>query len=252
MAIKSTYLSGSRRQFFQNFAALTAFGHSWSVFERIVADVASEVVVCSAPPDRWEAKIRELEHRMAERPVKPGGIVFAGSSSIRLWDVKTSFPEMPISNQGFGGSHIVDSIHFYDRIIAPLQPSAIVLYAGDNDVAAGREAETVRDDFAQFVKTARQANGPTTVILFISIKPSLSRWKLAPEMRKANQLIQEYCRQQSGLEFVDLWNPMLGQDGTPQKRLFQPDGLHLNGEGYRLWTATLAPRLVAFSGTLSR
>ncbi|MFO0425383.1 MAG: GDSL-type esterase/lipase family protein [Planctomyces sp.] len=203
---------------------------------------------------RWDKEISAIERRMVEHPVPPGGIVFAGSSSIRLWDLQKSFGDLllPLSNQGFGGSQLSDSVHFFPRIISPLKPSVIVVYAGDNDIASGLTAEEVADDFRQFVAMARSDAEWQPKVLFISIKPSLSRWKFSAEMEKANRTVSEICQAGNQLEFLDIWNPMLGTDGLPRGNLFQKDGLHLNTEGYELWESLLKPRLMAISGTSSR
>jgi lysophospholipase L1-like esterase len=236
--------------------AICAAGLAYLVISVPAADAAAPPDAAQHPetessPQRWEKQIRAMEERMVLHPAAPNGVVFAGSSSIRLWNLAESFANMPASNQGFGGSEISDSVHFYPRIIAPLRPSVIVLYAGDNDIARGKTADTVLQDFRSFVDTARMTDRNAS-ILFISIKPSLSRWKLAPEMNRANSLIEDYCRQADGLRYVNVWDPMLGADGQPRGELFLKDGLHLNAEGYQLWTSILTPELLAASESVSR
>ena len=38
------------------------------------------------------------------------------------------------------------------------------------------------------------------------------------------------------LTFVDVWEPMLTEDGKPNPDLFVEDGLHMNEKGYVIWT----------------
>jgi len=116
----------------------------------------------------------------------------------------------------------------------------VVLYAGDNDIAAGKSAEQVVHDYQVFVE-AIQAALPETKIVFIAIKPSLARWKLAPLMQKANVLIAAECAKRPRLEFVDIWQPMLGPDGRPRKELFRADGLHMSHAGYLIWSQLVRP-----------
>ena len=116
--------------------------------------------------NRWETKIRGFEARDAERMPPPGGILFVGSSSIVGWKLEECFPDLPVINRGFGGSHVADSLHFAERIILPYRPKIVVLYAGDNDVAAGKSPQRVLDDFQRLVQKVHDAL-PNTRILFI-------------------------------------------------------------------------------------
>jgi len=192
-------------------------------------------------PERWESDIAKFEAADKENPPTAGGVLFIGSSSIRMWKTLTEdFPNESVINRGFGGSEISDSIHFADRIVFPYKPRTIVLYAGDNDISRGKNADKVLDDYKTFVRTVRK-NLPTARIAFIAIKPSLKRWELASEMKKANGKIRRYCALRRRLDYMDIWKPMLGKDGTPRPELFAKDGLHLNSEGYKLWTSVIRP-----------
>lgn len=183
---------------------------------------------------RWEKDIARFEQQDRESPKAPGGVVFIGSSSIRMWDLEKSFPDMKAVNRGFGGSQVVDSNHFADRILLPLKPRLVVLYAGDNDIGKGKTPERVFEDWKAFVATV-QGELPKTRILFIAIKPSLKRWNLIENVRAANALIAEHCATDERLSFVDIDTPMIGDDGKPRGELFKDDGLHLNDKGYEVW-----------------
>jgi len=191
---------------------------------------------------RWEKAITAFEQQDKEKPPPKNAILFAGSSSIRLWDVAKSFPGMDVINRGFGGSEIADSVHFADRIIVNHKPRMVVLYAGDNDLANGKTPEQVLADFKAFVKAVHAAL-PKTRIAFISIKPSIRRWNLIDNIRKANSLIEGCCKKDERLLYIDVVKPMLGDDGKPRPGLFTADGLHMNAKGYELWTSLLKPHL---------
>ena len=202
-----------------------------------VAMAAAYVADCArAAESRWEPDIRAFEKKDRERMPPPGGIVFVGSSSIRGWDVGKSFPDLPVVNRGFGGSQIADSVEFAGRIVIPYKPKTVVLYAGDNDINAGKTPQQVLSDYREFVA---KVHGPLpdAKIVFIAIKPSLRRWNLVSAMREANKLIREYSESNAKLEFVDVDPPMIGADGKPRPELFVEDGLHMTAEGYRIWTA---------------
>lgn len=191
---------------------------------------------------KWEADIAAFEAQDREHPPEPGGIVFVGSSSIRLWDLKRDFPDLPVLNRGFGGSQVADSTHFAERIVIPYRPRIVVLYAGDNDIAQGVTPCQVCENFVAFAETVHAAL-PETRIIYIAIKPSMKRWALIHRVRAANALINAACTDGERLTFLDVEPPMLGDDGQPRRELFVEDGLHLNPQGYALWTELLRPHL---------
>jgi lysophospholipase L1-like esterase len=191
---------------------------------------------------RWEKDIAAFEKQDKETPPPKNAVLFAGSSSIRLWDLKKSFPNLDVINRGFGGSQIADSTQFAPRIILKAEPRVIVFYAGDNDIAGGRTPEQVVEDFQSFA-TLVHKELPKTKILFISIKPSVARWSMADKQQKANEQIEAWCKKNDYLAYVDVVKPMLGDEGKPRKELFVKDGLHLNDKGYELWASLLKPSL---------
>tara|TARA_B100001013_G_scaffold130128_1_gene75947 strand:+ start:96 stop:728 length:633 start_codon:yes stop_codon:yes gene_type:complete len=192
---------------------------------------------------RWEKYIARFEAADKKQMPQPDGVLFIGSSSIRMWKtLEQDFPGLPVINRGFGGSQIADSNHFAGRIVHPYKPRQIVLYAGDNDVAGGKSPERVLADFQQFLKTVR-AKLPKVRVSFIAIKPSLSRWKLSGKMAMANSLVRDACGKDKRLDYIDIWQPMLDDNGKPRPDLFLGDGLHLNAKGYALWTSIVKPHL---------
>ncbi len=190
----------------------------------------------------WEPEMQAFDALDAEKAPATGGVLFVGSSSIRMWDLSKYFPEREFINRGFGGSHIIDSIHFADRIILKHRPRTVIFYAGDNDIADGKSPEQVLHDFRRLVELIHQ-DTPKTKIAFVAIKPSLNRWKLAKEMEQANKLVADVCDHCEYLTFIDIWTPMLDDDGRPRRELFKGDGLHLNHAGYQLWTKLVEPHV---------
>jgi len=192
--------------------------------------------------DRWAKEIAAFAAEDAARPFAPGGIVFVGSSSIRLWDLASAFPGRRLLNRGFGGTQILDSVRHVERLVLRHEPATVVFYAGDNDLSAGRTPEQVLADFEAFVAPV-QAALPATRIAFIGIKPSLARWAIVDKVREANRLVRARCDRDDRLGFVDVDGPMIGWDGKPRADLFVKDGLHLSPKGYALWNVLVSPFL---------
>jgi lysophospholipase L1-like esterase len=182
---------------------------------------------------KWEKDVAAIEKKLTG--AKPGGVLFYGSSSIRLWDLAKSFPEKRYLNAGFGGSEIRDCTHFVPRLVSPFQPKTIVFYAGDNDIASGRKPEQLALDFKAFC-TAVHKEQPKCRILWLPVKPSVARWAKFDEQKKANALVKESCDSDPRLGFIDAVPALLGADGKPVAEFFVKDGLHLSRAGYEKWT----------------
>ena len=167
--------------------------------------------------------------------------LFVGSSSVRFWPTAVAFPGKPVINRGFGGAELSDVVYFYESVIKKYAPSKIFLYAGDNDIAHGKTAGQVFEDYKELVELLRK-DLPDSEFTFISIKPSKQRWEQWPIMAEVNRLVREYAAGRAKLRYADLATSLLDAEGMP-KDVFLEDGLHLNEEGYRLWQVALAPFL---------
>jgi lysophospholipase L1-like esterase len=116
------------------------------------------------------------------------------------------------------------------------------MYAGGNDINAGATPEQVAERFRTFVETVRKTL-PSTRIAYISIAGNPARWAQVDRVRKANQLIEAYTKATPNMAFIDVFNPMLGPDGQPRPEIFVDDRLHMNDNGYRIWTRVVGPYL---------
>jgi lysophospholipase L1-like esterase len=189
-----------------------------------------------APHDfgKWEKEIAAFEQSDRTNQPPKGADLFIGSSIIRLWKtLAEDFPAQRVINRGFGGSEILDSTHFADRVIFPCAPGRIFLRAGGNDLWNGKSPDQVFADFRDFVTTV-QAKLPETEIVFISLSPSLARWKQAEREKALNSMVESYIQRKPGLKYLETYSMVLGPDGTPRLELFVADKLHFNAQGYKL------------------
>ena len=192
---------------------------------------------------KWENEIAAFERSDAANPPPKGALLFIGSSTIRFWKtLAEDFPGQRVINRGFGGSEIVDATHFADRIIFPYAPRMIFLRAGGNDLWAGKSPEQVFADFQEFVATVH-AKLPETEIVFISLSPSIARWKQHEQEKAVNSLVEKFVPQQSHLTYIETYPIVLGTNGEPRAELFVGDKLHFNAEGYKLLVERVRPYL---------
>ena len=192
------------------------------------------------PPD---APFRDEILRFAERdreappPVCP--VLFVGSSSIRMWSsLEADMAPLPVVNRGFGGSRISEVNLYFDRIVTPYRPRAIVFYAGENDLDAGESPDAVAAQFRRFLELKRERLGNTPVF-YISAKPSKLRVAQLDRQEKLNASIRSMAARD--LTFIDAASAML--NGGRPADLYVEDGLHMNAAGYAIWTGLVRQAL---------
>lgn len=198
-----------------------------------------------ADPAKWEKDIAAFEKADAASPPQPGGILFTGSSSIRLWKtLSADFPKHRVVNRGFGGSQMEDSVAFAERVVFPHAPRMIFIYAGGNDINAGKSPQRVLEDYKAFVAKVR-AKLPDVVIAYISVAGNPARWAQVEKVRETNRLIADYTSSDPKLKFVNVFDAMMGPDGTPKPDIFVEDRLHMNEKGYAIWREIIGAHLPA-------
>jgi lysophospholipase L1-like esterase len=135
-------------------------------------------------------------------------------------------------------------LRYEEDVIFKYDPKQIVIYCGDNDVASSDTitATTVLNRFKNLFSEIR-AVYPKVPVAFVSIKPSPSRWQLKDKAIAANNMIEKFLKKEKNAQFIDVWNPMLGQDGKPMSDIFIEDNLHMNAKGYAIWQKIIQPYL---------
>lgn len=199
--------------------------------------------VVTVDPMRFSQDIDGFKSADSAKKPLPNSLLFVGSSSIRMWEsLAADFPELNVLNRGFGGSHMSDLIFYMDDIVFPYHPNAVVVYEGDNDIASGKTPQAVFEDYQTFV-TKLHARWPKLPIFFIAIKPSIARIDYVDRMAEANALIKAHTELHATIYYIDIFSPMLGTDGKPRAEIFIDDMLHLNADGYALWTKIVREEL---------
>jgi lysophospholipase L1-like esterase len=191
----------------------------------------------------YEDEVKRLESAIAGLNHEPG-LIFYGSSSIRLWEtLEDDFKEFTPLNIGFGGSTLAACGWFFDRVFTKLNPSSIIIYAGDNDLGDGRNPEEVLLFFNSLIQYVQHRYGDIP-LGFISIKPSIKRWDIADKIKHTNHLIEDMIKKTGGNAFyINVYDSMTDANGYPKTELLQPDGLHVSEKGYHLWKEIILNRV---------
>ncbi|MES2437790.1 MAG: GDSL-type esterase/lipase family protein [Verrucomicrobiota bacterium] len=212
--------------------------------------VIPPVVTLTDTFDRWVAQD-------ALDPIPAGPVLFVGSSSIRRWESLTrDFADYRVVQRGFGGSQFSDLNGVINKIVAPYQPSAIVVWEGTNDIRVSHKSgATVLADFQSFVSNVR-AQVPGVPICYLGITPCPSFFFTAGDDQKrrdANALIASYCASDPQLKLhyfdtashLDSLHDAGTPEGTAEWNSHFVDDTHLNRKGYQLWLSIVRPALAA-------
>jgi lysophospholipase L1-like esterase len=190
-------------------------------------------------PTRFKGEIKTLKSKVYNFRQGEEVYLFTGSSSIRKWkNIPEYFPGKNIINNGFGGSHMSDLLHYCKELILKHTPTKVFIYEGDNDLGSKKTSDQIMATTKTLVNQI-EAKLPGIEIVFISPKPSLSRWTLKEKYLELNSDFKKYSESKSNLSFADVWYPMLDKKGNPIKNIFIEDGLHMNSKGYDIWAKVL-------------
>lgn len=204
-------------------------------FYLIIFLITGTLFTNAQDPNRFKDQVNELVNKEYNFGTDKKLVVFAGSSSIRMWkDVDAYFPEYNVINNGFGGSHFSDLLFYYDELILKRKPDILFIYEGDNDIASDKKPSKVMKQAKELTRKIRN-DLPGTKILFISPKPSLAREKLKEKYLTFNNKLERFCNWKKQVEFVNVWTPMCDKSGNVLPDLFIEDGLHMNKKGYEIW-----------------
>ena len=193
----------------------------------------------------WESDIEKFEQLDVTKSYPSDAILFAGSSSIRLWSTigKDMMPYNVIQ-RGYGGAKLSDFAVYADRIIYPHPCKAIVIFIA-NDISGNENDKSPLEVSQLFRKTLYiiRRKFKDTPVFWISVTPTPSRWAVWPEIKVANEMIKEICDSHRNTYFIDTEKYFLNSSGLPRSELFVEDKLHLNEEGYRIWSGIIRNEL---------
>ena len=198
----------------------------------------------------WEPHIKQLELKDQYENIPDDYILYLGSSSIRLWDsIHQDMTPYKSVKRGYGGAHFYDLIHFTERLVTPHRDAkAIVCFVANDLTGIWDNPKTkvtpkqVKRLYVYFTKQIR-AIAPDTPIFLIEITPTQSRWNIWDKTVKANDLMEAYCNTRNNMYFISTSEQFLNEEGLPRTELFIEDQLHLNRDGYRLWSQIIKSHL---------
>ena len=201
---------------------------------------------------QFEEEVSLLESLDFEEKAGEKDILFIGSSSIRLWDnIQVDMYPYSSIKRGYGGAHFYDLIHFSERLVKNHSPKAILIFVA-NDITGSNDLTNIVGDlspnevkklFRYNYKLIRSIHKHIPIFL-IETTPTPKRWKVWNKILQANKKLERFCKQVPNLYFISTRDKFIGADGLPIQSLFLNDELHLNVDGYKLWSSVIKSKLI--------
>ena len=215
---------------------------AWAVWDEVRRTISEDPLV-------WERQIRAFERKDRKKAPPKGAVVFAGSSTIRLWErLVADMAPMPVIQRGFGGAKVGDVIHYADRIIVPYEPRIVVLYIGSNDMLdlLGNQPKSITEMQGLYDTLLRKIHGrlPDATIMVLATFPSPANAKQSARIAAVNDHVQEVATREPWLHFVDGNDVLRDAGGKLNGSLFRLDRVHLNKKGYARWGSLVRQRIL--------
>ncbi|WP_085810337.1 GDSL-type esterase/lipase family protein [Sphingomonas sp. TZW2008] len=164
-----------------------------------------------------------------------------GSSSLHRWDsAERDLAGWTVYNRGIEGARLPELALRLGRTGGEPAPAAIVLYAGENDIADGTDPAAVSRGLVGLAKALR-ARAPDSMLLIVSMKPSPTRWLNRPAQLAVDAAMRRFAASQPRTAFVPAGEQLLV--GARPGNFYHEDGIHLVEEGYRRWSRPIATGL---------
>ncbi len=170
-----------------------------------------------------------------------GSVVFLGDSITQGWgSLGTNFPGMKIANRGISGDTSRGVLYRLREDVLDLDPEAIVLLIGTNDIGLNGSPEDVAHNI-RLILASIKAYAPKTRVIVCKVMPATEKLaRPADKIKKLNQLIDELVKGNTQVTLVDTWSIFADENGSAKKEEF-PDLLHPNEAGYSKWADALKP-----------
>lgn len=171
-----------------------------------------------------------------------GAVVFLGDSITQGWTDKFRghFAGMKLANRGISGDTTRGMLIRLEEDVLSLNPSAVVMLMGTNDIEVGIEPDAIGRNFEKIIQ-ALKAHNPEMPIVLCRMFPSSAKQRRPKDtIDQVNALYDAAVKNDSQITVVDTWTLFANEEGDATPKWF-PDLLHLNQAGYDRWAGALTP-----------
>ena len=171
-----------------------------------------------------------------------GAVVFLGDSITQGWGLGLGavFPGMKVANRGISGDTTRGVLIRLKEDVLDLNPRAVVILIGTNDLEEKATPETIDSDFRLLIQALEAHNRKMPIIACLVMPSSVTMRRPAEDIKKINALRMASIKGDAQVIPLDTWTLFADKTGEPIKDEF-PDILHPNDYGYIKFAAALRP-----------
>jgi lysophospholipase L1-like esterase len=184
----------------------------------------------------------EVDARMGPPSAVKPRVVFLGDSITDGWRLNEYFPDHDFVNRGISGQITGQMLGRMKADVTDLQPSAVLILGGTNDLARGISLSTIEGNLVMICDLAdvHKVKVILSTVLPVSdyhkdaAHPNyeMTRFRPPAEIRALNAWMRTFCGQRN-YTFLDYYSEMVDASGQMKADLAD-DGLHPNSTGYRI------------------
>jgi lysophospholipase L1-like esterase len=169
-------------------------------------------------------------------------VVFLGDSITQGWGggLGAAFPGVKVANRGISGDTTRGVLLRLSEDVLALDPAAVVLLIGTNDLEEGASPEIVAGNLKLILAGLEQHDPRMPIILCQVFPSSASKKRPADQIQRINALYQELVKGDPQVTLVETW-PLFADAHADAIASEFPDLLHPNEVGYAKWAAALRP-----------
>jgi lysophospholipase L1-like esterase len=169
-------------------------------------------------------------------------VVFLGDSITQGWGggLGAAFPGVKVANRGISGDTTRGVLLRLDEDVLALDPAAVVLLIGTNDLEEGATPELIAGNLEQIVARLERHDPRLPIVLCQLFPSSPSKKRPAEQIRATNARYLAAVKNHAQVVYLETWPLFAGKDGDATLAEF-PDLLHPNEAGYAKWAAALRP-----------
>ncbi|MEC5126527.1 GDSL-type esterase/lipase family protein [Verrucomicrobiales bacterium BCK34] len=190
----------------------------------------------------WFTKLWESRRSKWAGEVKQdqGAVVFFGDSITQGWgdDMKGAFGGMKVANRGISGDTTRGMLIRLQEDVLSLNPSAVVMLMGTNDLEEGANAEQIAGNVKLIIAAMKKHRADLPIVLNLVFPSSETKKRPADEIKRINESLAAVVKGDDQITVVDTWTLFANENGDAKELEF-PDLLHPNELGYAKWAAAL-------------